>query len=613
MKIAVLICSLVFDSQKAFMKGIERRIRDWGDICSVFCCHVNIYGSSNYEKGEYSIFNLPDLSKFDGIVFVRNTFQDSFINNSLAKRILESKVPCVCIDGFSPDFVNITSDEPAIMETLTSHLIEAHDCRKIYFLGGLTDSLDTEYRFQGYLSALKKAGLPFRGEWRYDGTFECSSGANAAEYFLNLESEYPDAIVCCNDEMAVGLISELKKRGVKVPNEIKVGSIDFDSISRIYTPKLTTVKRQQYHKGVNAINVLHSYSEHSVGETITLPIALSCGNTCGCSVTDEAKNDFSTTNTLATDRYFQAELTQLTKLMTANLMATKDRDSIIDVLLKHANKVKPTEMYLCLNPEPDYLIDYSDYSKALSIIDRDNQEDYAPLLLSAFTIKNGKAVIESEEQMFEKDSLLPPSAEGGTKGATYYFLPIHYLNRNFGYAILGTSGELVRNDFFPSWCTTASNAFENTRKRTVMEQMITALDRMWIYDTLTGIYNRAGFFKLSEGLIRDAINYSVPVCVIFLDVDGLKNVNDNFGHDEGDNLIKGVADALKKVKRHGEIIMRYGGDEFVLMAAGYTEADADECISKIEQAMHEASSVQDKPYDLEASIGYYITTLSKPE
>jgi len=609
MRIAVLICSLVFDSQKAFMKGIERRIRDWGDVCSVFCCHVNITGNDTYSKGEYSIFNLPDLSKFDGVVFVRNTFQDSIANNILANRILSADIPCVCIDDYSPEFVNIMSDEHGIMEEVTKHLIEAHGCKKFYFLGGQESSNDTQLRYRGFRDTLQKYNLPFKDEWCIYGNFEYSSGLTAAEYFLNLEPILPDAIVCCNDEMAVGLMTELKRRGLKIPKDIKVTGVDFDSVSRIYTPKLTTAKRQQYQKGVNAINVLHEFGEHVMGETITLPISLYCGASCGCTPEDDGKADVTSTNSLAVDKYCSSELTQNSKRMIADLMSVRNHGELIEELKEHALGLRAEEMYLCLNVRPDYLIDYSDYAKALTLMDRDNSEEYSDYMISSVSVVNGQIDETNDQELFETGNLFPPKAKGGKTGGTYYFLPIHYMNRNFGYAILGTSGELVRNDFFPNWCSTASNAFENTRKRSVMEQMITALDHMWIYDTLTGIYNRAGFFKLSEGIIADSIENKLPVCVVFLDVDGLKKVNDAFGHDEGDHLIRTVADIMKDIKHHGEIVMRYGGDEFVLLAAGYSDADAANCVLRIEKAMQEVNESEHRPYAIEASIGYCITTL----
>lgn len=614
MKIAVLICSLVFDSQKAFMKGIERRIRDWGDVCSVFCCHVNVSGNDSFTRGEYSVFDLPDFTSFDGIIFVRNTFQDAAFNEVITKRIADSGVPCVCVDSYSPDFVNILSNESGIAEEVTRHLVTVHGCRKFFFLGGMDDSRDTQERFKGFKKCLAENGLEFKDKWAFHGNYEYSSGVDAAQYFLNLGEGLPDGIVCCNDEMAIGLITELKRRGIKVPKDIRVTGIDFDSVSRIYSPRLTTCKRQQYQKAVNAVNVLHEYGEHSRGESITLPIVLFRGESCGCKPDEDSKIDSNTTNILAIDRYSQSELTQTVKRMTADLISKREYYALLDSLKEYGCKLHADELYLCMNVRPDYLIDYSDYAKALTIIDRDNQEDYSDEIISVVSVIGGKVPEGADErEYFEKKDLFPPLAKGGKPGGTYYFFPIHYMNRNFGYAILGTSGELIRNDFFPNWCTLAGNALENSRKRNVMEQMIAALDRMWIYDTLTGIYNRAGFFKMSEPIVLDAINKKTPICVVFMDVDGLKEVNDAYGHDEGDFLIKEVATILKDNKRHGEIIMRYGGDEFVLLASGYTDEDASACVDRIEAAMNHYNELGRKEYHIEASIGYCITTLESPD
>lgn len=609
MKIAVLVCSLVFDSQKAFMKGIERRIRDWGDVCSVFCCHVNITSNDTFAKGEYSIFNLPDLTRFDGVVFVRNTFQDTESANIIAKRILDAKVPCVCIDSYSPEFINILTDERSLMEEVTRHLVEVHDCKRVYFLGGFEDSNDSCMRFKGFMNVINEFGLEFKDEWKLSGTYEFASGTIAADYFLNVDSTLPDAIVCCNDEMAVGLISELKRRGIKIPKDIRVTGIDFDSVSRVFSPRITTGKRQQYQKGVNAINIFHELSSHSNGETITQPVLLSLGETCGCNPDIDSHADISTVNSLAVDRYYQSALTQFIKRMSADLMGKRDSLTLLECLKDYACELKADELYLCMNVRPEFRIDYSDYASALQLIDRDNQEDYSDEMIAVVSAIKGVVPENEDREYFEKGDLFPPCANGGKQGGTYYFFPIHYMNRNFGYAILGTSGELIRNDFFPNWCTSASNALENTRKREVMVQMISALDRMWIYDTLTGIYNRAGFFKLSEPIINECIKSQTPICVLFLDVDGLKDVNDKYGHDEGDALIRKIAEILKDTKRHGEIVMRYGGDEFVLLSEGYDTQMAEGRIEQLEAAMKRFNELGEKPYALEASIGYCITTL----
>lgn len=612
MRIAVIICSLVFDSQKAFMKGIERRVRDWGDICTVFSCHVNSSRNSNYTGGEFNIFDLPDFSNFDGIIYVRNVFQDSKIDSDIINRLVQSKTPCVCIDNYSQHFINLISDEYGCMREITRHLIEVHDCKKLYFLSG-PDCGDTSARKAAFLDTLAEHNLPFNNDWLISGTFQYESGVKAANYFLSL-GELPDAIVCVNDEMAVGLITELKKRGVSVPRDVKVTGIDYDAVSRSFSPKITTVKRQQYQKGVNAINILHEYREHYPGESTTSPISMFCGESCGCKAhTDTSGSDTATINTLSVDRYLQSQLTQFIKKMSSDLYSCQDYYALLDELNEYACSIEPEELYLCLNVRPEINIDYSDYSNIHALIDSNIPEDYSNELICVVSCQNGDITPDFEREYFEKEDLFPPEAKGGRPGSTYYFLPVHYMNRNFGYAILGTSGELIRNDYFPNWVTIASNALENNRKREVMEQMISTLDHMWIYDTLTGIYNRAGFFKLSESIVKRCIKNKLPICIIFIDVDGLKTVNDMYGHDEGDELIKSISGILKELKNPNELVMRYGGDEFVLLTTNYSVDTARNFVASFEAAMELYNAESGKPYRLEASVGYFITTISAKE
>ena len=69
-----------------------------------------------------------------------------------------------------------------------------------------------------------------------------------------------------------------------------------------------------------------------------------------------------------------------------------------------------------------------------------------------------------------------------------------------------------------------NNALENVRKQEVMNAMVERLNRMWVYDTLTGIFSRAGFFKFSSAIVKEAQERGKPLFVLFLDLDGLKKV-----------------------------------------------------------------------------------------
>lgn len=88
-------------------------------------------------------------------------------------------------------------------------------------------------------------------------------------------------------------------------------------------------------------------------------------------------------------------------------------------------------------------------------------------------------------------------------------------------------------------------------------------------DELTGLYNRRGFFLLAQQQLKIAQRTQTPCCLLFADLDGLKQINDNLGHKVGDQLIVDAAQILRQTFRDADIIARLGGDEFsVLILTG---------------------------------------------
>jgi diguanylate cyclase (GGDEF)-like protein len=86
-----------------------------------------------------------------------------------------------------------------------------------------------------------------------------------------------------------------------------------------------------------------------------------------------------------------------------------------------------------------------------------------------------------------------------------------------------------------------------------------------LFDGLTGLYNRRGFWELGEQQLRVAARINLPVLLFFIDVDKLKYTNDVYGHHAGDDLLIGLASVLKHTFRESDLIGRIGGDEFTVL------------------------------------------------
>ncbi len=135
------------------------------------------------------------------------------------------------------------------------------------------------------------------------------------------------------------------------------------------------------------------------------------------------------------------------------------------------------------------------------------------------------------------------------------------------------------------------------------EQEIAALS-LAITDSLTGLANRRGLEALGRQVLSVADRLRFPVEVLFIDVDGLKPVNDELGHHQGDRLLRDVAELLEATFRDSDVIARLGGDEFCVLLTGTAASGAQEAVVRLEQAIGRRNSSADRPYEVSVSAGH---------
>ena len=138
-------------------------------------------------------------------------------------------------------------------------------------------------------------------------------------------------------------------------------------------------------------------------------------------------------------------------------------------------------------------------------------------------------------------------------------------------------------------------------------QLQMALRAMSLVDDLTGLYNRRGFLTLARQHLKVADRMRRRVAHIFVDLDGLKGINDTLGHREGDLALLETADLLKETFRDSDIIARIGGDEFVVLAMEATGVTAETWLGRLQERLDARNCTTARPYHLSLSIGvaYY--------
>ena len=132
-----------------------------------------------------------------------------------------------------------------------------------------------------------------------------------------------------------------------------------------------------------------------------------------------------------------------------------------------------------------------------------------------------------------------------------------------------------------------------------------AEEELWelaLVDDLTGLHNRRAFTLLAEQAIKESARAGRPVIALFVDVDGLKTINDTHGHTAGDQLLRLVAGALQAACRDSDIIGRLGGDEFVILLAGADRVDGIE--ARLAACLAEAAKTV--AYPVSVSVGLAV-------
>jgi LacI family transcriptional regulator len=262
--------SLLFYDE--ILRGVEARIRqhEW----SLLITYLR-------EATDPDLPRLLSLSgQVDGLLIGEGVVPSGFLAR-LAKRL-----PVVVIAGDPSERAAdvVTADNRSGSAALVSHLIETHGRRRLYHVDGPPTAPDARERRLA-LHELLGAHPDCQIIGRYEGLFSVGSGEEAGEKLLAARGEsLPDAVVCANDQMAIGVLQAFAKAGVRVPEQVAV--VGFDDIfpGSLYDPPLTTVHQPMRLLGERACTrLLDRIARPSLRPKVELlPTELVLRSSCGC-------------------------------------------------------------------------------------------------------------------------------------------------------------------------------------------------------------------------------------------------------------------------------------------------------------------------------------------
>lgn len=287
-RVGVLVSHLSDEYEWAIVRGVRAVIE--AAQGSVICVAGGSLEDPRPERALRNLlFDLLDESNVDGLVVVSSVIDQFVGSEAMGKWLARFRVP-ICSVGHVEGFASVEIEDGAGVRELVSHLIEYHGHRRIAFVGGPEANAEAQARVAAYRRALELHEIPYDPRLVTVGEFTWASGRKALRQLLDerqLSIAELDAIVAANDYMAFGVIDELSRRRIAVPDQVAV--VGFDDMPRasVHQPTLTTVKQQLDELGREAARLLLARIEGRSSEAIvTLPTELVLRRSCGCVPTD---------------------------------------------------------------------------------------------------------------------------------------------------------------------------------------------------------------------------------------------------------------------------------------------------------------------------------------
>lgn len=599
--IAVLMTALDSDAQANSLKGIEEYAKENHCNVAVFLWFTGSFEKDKHNSGEINIINLPDLSLFDGIILFSNALHIEKNKNRIMELLEEVECPVVTIGCKLNDYPEVRTDNYVAMCELIEHYIVDHSMRRIHFVKGIEGNEDAEERYRAYVDTMAKHGIPVSKERVSQGDFYVTGGESAAKEILNSTLAFPEAIVCANDIMAITICDILMENGYKVPEDVVISGYDYSMEGRYHAPKITTVRCRFRQLGVEACKLLLDVmGGKEVPNRVQLPDEVVFEESCGCHGRRE-KDDVNKEKQYLTADILQRIFIHHMITLEKNLIEDTTMEQWLQSLREFIVEINPSEFYCCVNE--NFAEDvFENGGMEQETMDEEERMAYSETINVVLAYVNStfrkKAPFESKyafDEMFNESE----------NSKVYIFSPLHYQDRNFGYFVFVDSGFPISNQLYISWLINMGNTIENMRKQSMLTNAMKRLDEMYVQDSLTGAYNRFGMDRYFADLKMKCLISHSNLQISFIDLDDLKGINDKFGHEEGDRIISATASILKK-KAKKSYVVRYGGDEFIVMGTVNNEKEIKDYWTAVEAEVEKYNQKNSKKAQLSFSYGYEV-------
>lgn len=492
-------------------------------------------------------------------------------------------IPVITFQHKLKGCINADFEYASGFRKVVEHVVEEHGAKRLDMFGGFENNPFSEERIRVFKEVLEEHGIDSSKSKIFHGDFWQARAMEVMDDVLDKGYDPPDAIICANDSMAMGVCDSLRKRGYSIPEDVIVTGFDGIWQGQFHTPILTTCELDYPRISEQILLRIREWDDYKNKADDEFFIAYKplFMQSCGCKVGSDfpwAKLvDVLTEENQDSFRHM-LEMGRFVSRMTSS----DNLDDAADNLRNSIWMWKSQYYFVGINEQAD----------------------------CCHSIFHGRGNRYSNAQKFYRMRYPIPDYDIILKTDSninvLLFRQIRSDKEAFGYVVNGYNRISLRSEQrfeeFGLFVNAAVNAVNNNRKLITKYKANELLSEQ---DFLTGLYNRRGFFALINKMINSPANSGKILSLFSIDMDRLKTINDTYGHENGDIAIQTLGRAIQKFVRDNGVAARYGGDEFAvaIVSNAKLEDKVKDIRNEIEQSADSDPAMTDKPFEVGVSIG----------
>ncbi len=593
-RIIGLCISRVHDERNfEFLCALHKSVQKQGCRLFIYQTCSDLYWHTPNETGEKRIFDLIHYSVLDALLIFDESFLDKSVVTDICARASENDTPFIMINGSNASGINFIFDYQAGFEQLVRHIIHEHHITDLHMIAGRKDETFSEQRIASFKKVLAENALSFQDTMLSYGDYWWGPTQAIVENMIASE-KLPGAILCANDMMAITACAVLQSHGLRVPQDVIVTGFDGTEEAKVCTPSLTTCGCNYQNMTDRILQVIlqPGFSYHTQAQ-YRIPYELRIACSCGCEEQQDAPRNTADQLKKARDRFYKYQDDErLLYEMSSRVLTAATPDTLIRSL--HEYGFSDTCIVLnhgCLEVTSDPRLQ-----------ERTPSFDDTMDLIFRYG--------SSSTAVFSKEKILPDLSSILERGNPLIFTALNDIDIPLGFFCCYPVMDYDTYCRIPQFVTAIKNLIGNYRNLRYQKYMTHCMEQMYQHDAMTGLYNRNGFYKELDHLLQqDSVSPTCAYLVASADLDGLKHINDTYGHAEGDYAIITIAKALNELVLPDKLCARFGGDEMVLFAPVPEAGISTEAIrAEFNRILVHKNKISSKPYSITASIGFCVRT-----